>query len=324
MRDRPVLVVGDAAVDWVVRVPAYPPRGGNAWSSAPELHGGGSATNVAVGLARLRVPVAFLGKLGDDAHGRFLLDDLARQGVDTTYLRTDPGTFTPVVIAVVDAEGQRTFFACAQGAAHTQLRPEEIDPDAVASAAWLHTSGVCLVEMPSRDAVLHAMTLARDQGVPVSLDVNLRLEGDVFPEPFRAAVEQAVFLADVILGSVEELALLVPAPSTEESVRALAGGERTVVARLGSAGALAVSTDGRKVAVPAFPTEVVDTLGAGDAFDVGFIAARVEGLDVETALRWGNAVAALKIARPGARALPTRVEVESLLHERNLKLSFHP
>jgi len=318
-----VLVVGDAAVDWIVRVPAYPPRGGNAWSSAPELHGGGSAANVAVGLARLDVPVALLSRIGDDVHGRFLLNDLAREGVDTTYLRTDPDTFTPVVIAVVDGEGQRTFFSCAHDAAHTKIRPEEIGPEVVAGAAWLHTSGVCLVERPVRDAVLHAMAMARDQGVPISLDVNLRLEGDVFPVPFREALERAMSLADVVLGSVEELGLLAPALSVKASARALAGGERTVVARLGPEGALAASPTGPFI-VPAFPTEVVDTLGAGDAFDVGFIAARVEGLDIEGALRWGNAVAALKIARPGARGLPSRAEVEDLLHERTFRLSFHP
>jgi sugar/nucleoside kinase (ribokinase family) len=268
---------------------------------------------VAVGLARLGVPVAFLGKLGDDLHGRFLLDDLAREGVDTAYLRVDPEAYTSVVIALVDPEGERMLFGWRQHVADTKLRPEEIDPDAVANAAWLHTSGLGLREIPSRDAVLHAMAMARDLDVSISLDLNLRPRDNVLPAPFRETMERAVSLADVVLGSAEELVLLAPAASTEVAARALAGGERIVVARLGPEGALAVSTDGQVVTVPAFPTEVVDTLGAGDAFDAGFIAARLEGLNIESALRWGNAVAALKIARSGARGLPSREEVESLL-----------
>lgn len=308
----PVLVVGDSAVDWVVRVPAYPPRGGNAWSGAPEMYGGGSAANVAVGLVRLGVPVLFLSKVGDDVPGHFFLEDLARAGVDTAQVRVDPKTFTPVVIAVVDAEGERTFFACARSAAHTMLRCEEMDPALFAPAIWVHTSGLCLVEEPSREAMLCAMGMARDRGIPVSLDVNLRLEGDVFPPPFRVAVEEAMARADVVLGSASELALLAPASSPAETARVLAEGRRTVVARLGARGALAVC-GAQVVSAPAFPTRVVDMLGAGDAFDAGFIAARVQGMDLAQALRWGNAVAALKIARPGARGLPTREEVERLV-----------
>ena len=313
MSVRHVLTIGEVGVDWIVRVSTLPTRGSNAWCQPPEQHGGGAAANVAVGLARLGVPVSFWGKVGDDEHGRFLLDDLTREGIDTSPAQVVPGTFTMMVMAIVDAEGERTFFTCSQGAAHTKLTPEEIDSDTIAGAAWLHTSGTCLAETPSRDAILYAMALARELGVPVWLDVNVCLNREISPAPFRAALERAVSLAEVVLGSAEEVTSFAPASSTEASAQSLAGGGRTVVARLGSKGALAASLAGM-VVVPAFPTQVVDTVGAGDAFDAGYIAARIAGLDIETALRWGNAVAALKIARPGARSLPRRAEVERLLH----------
>jgi fructokinase/2-dehydro-3-deoxygluconokinase len=214
---------------------------------------------------------------------------------------------------MVDAEGERTFLVCSRAAAHTTLRTEEIDPHTIANAAWLHTSGTSLTEAPSRDAILHAMTLARGFGVPVSLDVNVHRRDAALSPPFCAAVEKAITLADMVLGSAEEVASFAPAVTIEASAQTLAGDERTVIARLGSQGALAVSSTGI-VSVPAFPTRIVDTVGAGDAFDAGFIAARAAGTDIETALRWGNAAAALKIARPGARGLPSRAEVEELLH----------
>ncbi len=169
MTTRPVLVMGDAILDWVIRVAAYPPRAGNAWSAAPEPQGGGTGANVAVGLARLGLPVALLSKVGDDSHGHFLRDDLAREGVDTTYLRLDPITDTAVVIAVVDGDGERTFFACGLGGAQSRLRPEEINPTVLAQAAWLHTSGVCLIEGTSPETLLRAMAQAREFKVPVSL-----------------------------------------------------------------------------------------------------------------------------------------------------------
>lgn len=313
MTVRPALTIGEVGVDWIVRVSALPLRGGNAWCRPPKRHGGGAAANVAVGLARLGVPVSFWGKVGDDEHGRFLVEDLAREGVDTSLVQVVAGAPTMVVVAVVDPEGERTFLTCSLGAAHTRLNPEEINPDAIAQAAWLHTSGTGLAESPSQEAILHAMSLAKKCGVPVSLDVNVCVEREVIPAPFRAAVERAVSLADVVLGSAQEISALAPADSIEASARSLAAEKHTVVARLGPGGVLAASSAG-VMTVPAFRTQVVDTVGAGDAFDAGFIAARVMELDLETALRWGHAVAALKIARPGARSLPRRAEVEDLLH----------
>ncbi len=100
----------------------------------------------------------------------------------------------------------------------------------------------------------------------------------------------------------------------QAAARALSDGQRLVVARLGADGALAAGPLSEGIChVPTIPTPVVDTLGAGDAFDAGFIAARLAGRDTREALRWGNATAALKITRPGARGTPSREELERML-----------
>ena len=114
----------------------------------------------------------------------------------------------------------------------------------------------------------------------------------------------------------EEIVPVSALNTVEAAAQALADSKRVVVARLGVGGALAAGPGG-PCHVPAFPTSVVDTLGAGDAFDGGFIAARLAECDLSEALRWGNAVAALKIRRPGARATPSRAEVDRLLRESN-------
>jgi fructokinase/2-dehydro-3-deoxygluconokinase len=178
---------------------------------------------------------------------------------------------------------------------------------------------MCLRQAPIASSVLAGMRIARDAGVPVSLDLNLRLELWGLPPEVLADVTEAISLADVVLGSgAEELVPLARASGfavdgVEAAARALAGDARTVVARLGSAGALGCSGAGGRgevVVAPGHDAELRNPVGAGDAFNGGFIAARVAGLPLVEALRWGNAVGALKVAREGgARDLPSRDEV---------------
>ncbi len=313
MKAKRVLTLGDVNVDMVIRLPERVP-GQMPQLTPPTLFGGGSVGNVAVALARLGVPVGFVGTVGDDGFGRFALDDLAAEGVDVTYLQ-QVNAFTTTVFALIEPDGERLVTAWPpEKAAHTFLSPQDVETIDFSRAAWLHTSGMVMRASPVREAALHAMALARRAGVPVSLDLNLRLELWGWGDDIRATITRAVALADVVFGSAaEEIAPLAEVDDHEAAARALADGARTVIARLGAGGALVVTPDGRATYVAGFPTPVVDTLGAGDAFDGGFIAARLNGLDTVEAARRGNATAAWKIARHGARALPNRADVEHVL-----------
>jgi len=315
MTGRPVIALGDANVDLVIRLPERGASRADLAGSVPRLFGGGSVANVAVALARLDVPVSFVGMIGDDSYGRFVQADLGGEGVDTSGLRVSREALTPMVIALIEPSGERMIVVWPpEGGADKHLAPDHVSRDAIAGAAWLHTSGMIMRDSPSREAALHAMRLARDAGVPVSLDLNLRLELWGWNDSIAATIAQAIALADVVLGSAdEEIAPLAGVERVEEAARALSAGRRAVVARLGERGALVCDPTGNLAHVPAFPVTVVDTLGAGDAFNGGFIAARLAGCDLPEAARWGNAVAALKIARSGARGTPTRAEVLRLL-----------
>jgi fructokinase/2-dehydro-3-deoxygluconokinase len=237
-----------------------------------------------------------------------------REGVDVRGLRLVPDAFTLLVIALIDLDGERLIFVWpSEGAAHQYLETDMVDPAWMRSASWLHTSGICLREPPARDAVLCGMELAREAGLTVSLDLNLRLETWDLDGTTRWTFERAVELADVVFGNAEEEILpLAGIDSAEAAARALCGGERIVVARQGDQGA-SVTTPEETFHVPAFPVHVVDTLGAGDGFSGGFIAARLARIGVREAARWGNAVAAFKIGRAGARGLPTMDELEQML-----------
>jgi sugar/nucleoside kinase (ribokinase family) len=318
MDKKPVVVVGDANVDMVIHLPdrrQKKPDIADLTQAEPRLYGGGTAANVSVALARLGVPVALVGAVGDDGYGRFVRDELVAEGIDVRGLRTLADAYTPMVIALIQPDGERLLLVWPpERGADIRLAAEHLDPHLLTTAAWLHTSGMGLRHSPVRETILRAMQIASDAGVPVSFDLNLRLELWGWRDNIREMIERAIDLADVVFGSAkEEIVPVARVASIEAAAHILADGKRIVVARHGPAGALA-ATPGGTLHAAAFPVKrVVDMLGAGDAFDGGFIAARLEGREVTAALQWGNAVAALKIGQPSARGLPGRAEVEALL-----------
>ncbi len=321
MPDPYVVVLGDLNVDLTLALPDRSAPASERLVREPRQTGGGTAGNTAAALARLGVPVEFAGSVGDDGFGRWLVDDLRAAGVGTRGLVVTRDAPTCQVIAMVEPDGERYLVVWPlDGGALTRLAPGDVDRGLVAGAAWLHTTGMCLRASPVASSVLTAMRMARDAGVPVSIDLNLRLELWGLDDAVLAAVTEAVALADVVLGNgPEELVPLARASGfevegAEAAARALAGGTRTVVGRLGAQGALALSSAGEVMVAQGFAADVRNPVGAGDAFNGGFIAARVAGLPLAEALRWGNAVGALKVARDGgARDQPSRAEVEALL-----------
>jgi sugar/nucleoside kinase (ribokinase family) len=252
----------------------------------------------------------FVGTVGDDSFGRFAVASLDAAGVDTAWMTTTPDQPTVTVITVKQPDGERLIYVWPpSGGAHAVL---EVDATtaAVSDVEWLHVSGICLRVRPAREALLAAMAQARADGVTVSFDLNLRLENWGWDDGFRDVVMAAVERSDVVLGAAgDEIGALAGSEDPIAAATALAGTKRTVVARLGAAGAIACC-EGSVVAETGFEVAVVDTVGAGDAFNAGFIASRLRAGTMAEALRWGNAVAAISIGQPGARLTPSCAEVE--------------
>lgn len=309
-----VVVIGDANVDLEIRLPSG--RSIEHANPDPIMSGGGSAANTAAGLARLGVPCTFVGTVGDDAGGRFAVSSLAEAGVDVSRMRSVQDEATVMVIVIVQPNGERLIYVWPpRGGAHAEL-DRSTAVSAVGDARWLHVSGICLRVSPAREALLSAMEHARQVGATVSLDLNLRLENWGWEEGFRDVARAAIDRADVVLGAaVDEISALAGIADPVEAAAVLAGDERTVIARAGEHGA-AGHRRGVVTSAPGFDIDVADTVGAGDAFNAGFIAARLEGAGLEDALRWGNGVAALTISKSGARSTPSRSEVRQLLSER--------
>lgn len=307
-----VAVLGDLNVDLEIELPS---RGGAHANPDPVLRGGGSAANTAVELSRLGIATRFVGTVGDDAYGRQAMDLIERSGVDVSTVRSVDDA-TVMVVVVLAAGGERLVYVWPpRGGAHLAMREGQARRG-VDGAEWVHVSGIALRGEPAAPSILAAMSAARSAGATVSLDLNLRLENWGWEHGFRASVEAAITHSDVVLGSfADEIVPLTGSSDATEALAGLAADSRIVIARLGRKGA--VAHDGRRLYESAgFEVEAVDTVGAGDAFNAGFIAARCRGAEMSDALEYANAAAALTVAALGAQSGPSPDAVASLISTR--------
>ncbi len=313
---KPVLCLGDICADLIIpyasalKVKADPSACLNT-DVVPVA--GGSAANTACAIARLGLPVLFAGTCGLDAYGNMLKESLDREGVDTSFLRMEPDKPTQLVLLVLNEQGDRTAFACPAhlGSQHSIL-PGQIPEDITERISWLHVTGMMLREGPAASTQLELMRRCKEAGIPVSFDVNVRVEA-LKNETFAANLMRAKALADVILGSsFDEIPLLAKEHDPEIAARKLTETGATVISRSGDRGAdLYDGTE--RIHVPAFPVPVVDTIGAGDTFDGAYIAATLSGYGKQDAITIANAAGAFCVSHAGGRASPTRAELDAFL-----------
>ena len=307
MHDRlDLLVIGECVAD-IVRLPG----------AADQVHPGGSPANVAYGLARLGHGTTLLTQLGPDANGRLIRDHLAGAGVE---VRTDDATAaTPSAAVTLDGDGRAAYtfeIAWALGPVSLDRPPRHV-----------HTGSIAAVMEPGAATVLGAVESLRTAAT-VSYDPNVRPELMGDHDSAVRRVERCVALSDVVKASDEDLEWLYPGQDPERvAERWLTVGPALVLVTRGGDGALAVLPGGR-VTVDALPTEVVDTVGAGDAFMSGTLHAlaghgllgadgqeRLRSLDrtrVADVLRHAAASAAVTVARAGANP-PDGAELRAAL-----------
>ena len=284
---------------------------------------GGAPANVAVAAARLGARSAFIGKVGDDAFGRFLIETLEQEGVTTRGMRVAEGARTTMAfIAKPDAHSAEYVFYRNPGA-DMLLRPDELDRDLLASARAFHFGSISLIDEPSRSATQAALAIARNHGALLSFDVNYR--PSLWADESEALPQIAALLSQVDLVKVNEseLELLTGTADLQQgSAALLALGPELVVVTLGAEGSYFRSPLGVGAVRP-FSVQTVDAVGCGDAFTAGLLSQLVrranwrEALgpaDLADMLRYANAVGALTALKPGViPALPTAVAVDTFL-----------
>ena len=285
-------------------------------------HVAGAEANVAVGLARLGHAVAYLGRVGADGFGTAIVRALRGEAVDVDHLAIDDTARTAVMFRERRALGAMDVVYHRAGSAGSRMTAQDVDravDDGVFDGArWLHLTGITpSLSQTAREATTRALEAGREAGLTISLDINLRrrLWSD---EEAAPVIRDLASRVDVVLGSVDELAVVAdldPDTSPERLARAVAAiGPGTVVAKLGRDGALGLEGELSVVEPGIVVDQVVDPVGAGDAFCAGFIAGRLDGVDLPTALRMGNACGALAVAASGDQSgLPDRDELARLL-----------
>ncbi|MDF2267215.1 carbohydrate kinase [Streptomyces coacervatus] len=262
MNPRQITVLGECVADAFTE-PAHAPD-----ELALRVLPGGGPANTAVALARLGTPARFLARLSGDVFGRLFRAHLEASGVDLSHAvaASEPST---LAVAELDAEGQAAFSFHAQNTADWQWTPPELAGVDLSETACLHTGSLALVREPGAPVVEEFLAAASAHST-ISIDPNVR-PLLVRPEVYRARLEHWCSLADVLRLSEDDLALLLPDTPPEQACDLWhAAGARLVVITRGADGALA-SLDGERLQVPAVPTQVVDTVGAGDSFTAGLL-----------------------------------------------------
>lgn len=273
----------------------------------------GAESNVAIGVVRLGRSAGWIGRVGGDPFGLGILDHLRAEAVDVSRAIVDEQAPTGVLIRDRHAERPIHVIYHRAGSAGSRLGPDDVDEEYVAEARVLHLTGITpALSSSARQAVQRAAEIAGRHGVTISLDPNLRLKLWSAPEA-AAALEPLIAAADVVFVGDREAAQLSGREAPQDAIDWFVDrGAGLVVSKRGTDGSMA--TDGTTTwSASAYPVRPVDVIGAGDAFAAGFLVARLEGAEVEAALRVGNAAGALCIQVPGdVEGLPYRAELDAL------------
>ncbi|MFD3553576.1 5-dehydro-2-deoxygluconokinase [Streptomyces goshikiensis] len=274
---------------------------------------GGSPTNVAVAAARLGRRVAVITRTGADPFGAYLRAELRGFGVDDRWVTEVAAYPTPVTFCeIFPPDHFPLYFYRSPKAPDLEIEPGEVDTGAVRAAKVFWMTGTGLSQEPSRAATLAALEARAKSGTTVfDLDWRPMLwSGD--PEPWYG---RALALATVAVGNAEECGIATGEKEPYAAARALlAAGVELAVVKRGPEGVLAVHRDGTAVEVPPVPVDVVNGLGAGDAFGGALCHGLLAGWDVERMARYANAAGAIVASRLAcSTAMPFPAEVEEVL-----------
>lgn len=250
---------------------------------------GGAESNLAIGVARLGRTVTWVSKVSADPMGDAILTALRGEGVDLSWARRVEGNFTGVIIKERPALGDPHVFYYRRGSAASAMTPDDFPPEALEGARIMHATGITpALSSSCRELTFHAFALAREAGVTVSFDPNMRrklwTEAEARPVLLSLAGQ-----CDILMPGLDEAELLV-GPGTAEAMaaRLLALGPQIVVIKLGPEGALVAGGDlPGPVRVAGMPLTPVDTVGAGDAFGAAFLGSLLWGRSPVEAARYG-------------------------------------
>ncbi|MEO1223940.1 MAG: 5-dehydro-2-deoxygluconokinase [Pseudomonadota bacterium] len=313
--DASVLVLGRAGMD------LYPSVDGGEIEDAQAFTTdvGGSAGNIAIGLARHGISVGLISALSGDAVGRFVRRRLEAAGVDLKHVATvegDPRT-SLALAEVRDRDCEVVIYR--NNAADLQITADSADGTVIAKAGYLIVTGTALVAEPSRSAALAWMKAARDAQAHVLLDLDYRAYSWPDRDQTEAIYMQAVLLSDVLVGNDEEFALIAGGQSIESRLSEFASQGRICILKRGSNGSVVFTGAHEPEHIGIFPVASKKPYGAGDAFLAGVVARLSAGAALVDAVTVGSAAAAIVVSQRGcAAAMPTPDQIEKFIEANDI------
>lgn len=297
-----VITLGEALIDFISR------REGTLVDSPGfEKAMGGAPANVAVGLARLGVTSGYIGKVGDDPFGHFIANTLKENNVDIKPLNLSSEYKTGLAFVSLDSRGNRDFLFYREKCADMNLEEGDIDRDFISQARAFHFGTIPLSQEPVRSATKFALNTAKESGLWISFDPNIRL--NLWEDESQVQIEamNILPLCNIIKLSIEELEFLFPNLSIEDATDKIIGmGPDLAVITLGADGCF-FNNGSQKDYVDGFKVKAIDTTGAGDAFIAGMLkglldrgSLKLKRKGLHEIMTYANAVAAITTTSKGA------------------------
>lgn len=297
---------------------------------------GGCPTNIAVGAARLGLKTALLTGIGNDQVGNFIKNFLEKEKVTTAFIPTIDGTRSSAVILGIEPPAKFPLVYYRDNCADIHLDIEHIDKIPFGDFKAAVFSGTAFSKDPSRTAMFYALELAQKNGVLKLLDFDFRADQWHDPRAFGIVVRTLLPQFNIVTGTEEEIIAAYLTSTSQVSIRhqqisapeikgdvdkaiqsIIASGVDTLIVKRGKDGASIFEKGKPEMKVPGFPVEVLNVLGAGDAFAGGFCYGYLNGWDLYKSVRMGNACGAIIVTREGcANFMPTLQEVMQFTAER--------
>ena len=301
-----LLVIGSINMDLVVKSDQLPRPGETLMGTSMETIPGGKGANQAVAAARLGAGVTMIGAVGNDGYGPALLDGLRKESINVDHVAVEDGVSSGVAIIHVDKSGENTISVVPGSNASLTRDTVQSRKEQIAGSDMV----LLQLEVPM-DTIEEAITVAKAEDTPVILD----------PAPAPAGVfPDLLYNVDVLTPNQSETLALTGIRVVDRASATLAGlvlidrGARYVVIKAGELGAYIITSGSEAFHIPVYPSSVVDTTAAGDAFSAALALALAEGKPLVEATRWACAAGSIAVSRAGAQpAMPRREEVDAMV-----------
>ncbi|EOL41695.1 5-dehydro-2-deoxygluconokinase [Enterococcus phoeniculicola] len=281
---------------------------------------GGSPANIAIGASKLGLNCGFIGKVPDDQHGRFITNYMKEAGIDTSNFIVDhEGHKAGLAFTEILSPEECSILMYRDDVADLFLTTSEISEDYIKQSKMLVVSGTGLAQSPSREAVLKAVSIARENKVKIVFELDYRPYTWVNKEETAVYYSIVAEQSDVVIGTRDEFDMLenIEGGSNDVTVDYLFSYRpELIVIKHGVKGSYAYTKDGKTYETKAYKSNVLKTFGAGDSYAAAFLYALSEGKEIDTALQYGSASAAIVVSKhSSSEAMPTVAEIEQLMKE---------